>query len=125
MADSRRSRERRLFLLRYNGAMSRSALLIAILAAALPAWARSAEPDFARDIRPLLADRCFACHGPDAKARQGGLRLDRREDALAKLASGAVAIVPGKPAASELVARITHADPEERMPQAKSGKRLS
>src|SRR5580658_8370197 len=51
--------------------------------------------DFGRDIQPILARRCFACHGPD-KA-EGGLRLDRNERALAELDSGAHAVVPGKP----------------------------
>ncbi|NBV46534.1 MAG: DUF1553 domain-containing protein [Planctomycetia bacterium] len=72
--------------------------------------------DFNRDIRPLLSDRCFTCHGPDAGQRQAGLRLDDRTCATAPLASGAAAIVPGEPGASALVARITSTDPDVVMP---------
>jgi hypothetical protein len=73
-------------------------------------------------VRPILADRCFTCHGPDAKKRQAELRLDQRESALAEHPDG-VAIVPGQPDESELWKRITHADIGERMPPANSGKR--
>ena len=72
---------------------------------------RGAEPDFNRDVRPILAARCFKCHGPDDKARKAGLRLDRREDALK-----AGAFVPGKPDESSLVKRIHSGDPDEVMP---------
>lgn len=81
--------------------------------------------DFNRDIRPLLADHCYQCHGPDAAKRKAGLRLDQREGALAKLESGAAAIAPGNPAASSLLHRIESTDDEERMPPAKTGKTLS
>lgn len=81
-------------------------------------WAQGAV-DFNREIRPLLSDRCFSCHGPDANKRESGLRLDTPEGAVAKLKSGKRAVVPGKPQESELVARIKHTDPEEQMPPAK------
>ncbi|MDA0375617.1 MAG: DUF1549 domain-containing protein, partial [Planctomycetota bacterium] len=81
---------------------------------ALPQQAQ--EPDFTREVRPILADRCFACHGPDADARKAGLRLDEREGATGVLASGRRAIVPGQPADSELLARISSDDPETVMP---------
>ena len=68
-------------------------------------------PDFNRDVRPILADRCFTCHGPDAKSRKAKLRLDVRESALKK-----GAIVPGKPDESELVYRILSDDSDEVMP---------
>ncbi len=67
--------------------------------------------DFNRDIRPLLADHCFACHGADAKGRKAKLRLDDRQSALDKHA-----FVPGKPDESELIKRLFTHDPEEQMP---------
>ncbi|MEQ1895645.1 MAG: c-type cytochrome domain-containing protein, partial [Planctomycetota bacterium] len=70
---------------------------------------------YGRDVRPILADRCFVCHGFDDKKRQAGLRLDTFEAATAAREDGA-AIVPGKPEESLLLARIHHADPDERMP---------
>ncbi|MCA8967205.1 MAG: hypothetical protein KDC48_20160, partial [Planctomycetes bacterium] len=82
------------------------------------------QPDdvrYGRDIRPLLSDRCFRCHGPDAGTRKADLRLDERDAALAARDEGA-AIVPGDPAKSLLLARIAHPDPEERMPPPESGK---
>jgi hypothetical protein len=73
-------------------------------------------PDFLAEVRPLLADRCFACHGPDAGARKAGLRLDTREGALLELPSGARALVPGDLEQSELIARLRTHDPDEQMP---------
>ncbi|MEX0978944.1 MAG: DUF1549 domain-containing protein, partial [Pirellulales bacterium] len=73
-----------------------------------------------RDIRPILADNCFACHGPDSAARKAELRLDKREVAV-----DMGAITPGKPEASELIARITAEDLEQRMPPATTHKTLS
>jgi mono/diheme cytochrome c family protein len=89
------------------------------------AAAESAAIDFSRDIRPLLARNCFACHGPDAGSRQAGLRLDRADAALAKSASGRTAVLPGRPEASELFARISSTDPDLRMPPASSGHQLT
>ncbi len=76
--------------------------------------------DFNRDIRPILSDKCFACHGPDAKVAQdaGGFRLDSFETATAPASSGATPIVPGDPGASELLKRITHTSGKLRMPPA-------
>ena len=78
--------------------------------------------DFESQIRPLLADRCFKCHGPDANQRKAGLLLANREAATAELPSGRVAIRPGRPGESELMRRIT-ATGDERMP--KQGSNLS
>jgi hypothetical protein len=73
------------------------------------------EINFNQHIRPILSGKCFACHGPDEKGREANLRLDMRESAIADH-GGIRAIVPGKPAQSELIRRINHSDPEERMP---------
>ena len=72
--------------------------------------------DFSREIQPLLANHCYACHGPDAKTRKSGLRFDLREVATSELESGARAIVPGDLEESELVRRIFSKDPDEMMP---------
>lgn len=78
-------------------------------------------------IRPILSDNCFACHGPDANTREAGLRLDNASDATAALreSPGKHAIIPGKPNKSELVRRIHHEDAEEQMPPANSKLTLS
>ncbi len=78
----------------------------------------AAEPalTYNRDIRPILSDNCFNCHGADAGSRKGGLRLDDREAALAGGKSGARAIVPGKPAESELLLRVRSPHEDEAMP---------
>lgn len=95
-----------------------SSLVFFMTAAAAPAAAP--PPDFNRDIRPILSDKCFACHGPDEKHRKAKLRLD-----IEKAAHAAEVIVPGKPADSALFQRITATDDSERMPPAKTGKSLS
>jgi Protein of unknown function (DUF1553)/Protein of unknown function (DUF1549)/Planctomycete cytochrome C len=77
---------------------------------------RAADPDFSRDVRPILARHCFKCHGPDDKARKAALRLDRRDTALRGGKSGEPAIVPGKPDAGELNRRISSTDDSEIMP---------
>ena len=71
---------------------------------------------FNRDVRPILSDTCFHCHGPDEKERKGGLRLDVRAEALKPAKSGATAIVPGKPEQSEIINRIHSKDADEVMP---------
>ena len=76
--------------------------------------------DFNRDIRPILSNHCFPCHGPDAKTRQAKLRLDVRRQAIEK-----GAVVPGQPRASELLSRIEHSDQVKRMPPATTGKTLT
>jgi len=81
-------------------------------------------PDYNRDVRPILAENCFACHGFDKSKREAGLRLDTAEGAIAKLDSGDVAIQPGKPEESALVLRILATD-ESMMPPHESGKKLT
>ena len=90
-----------------------------------PAVAWADEVDFQRQVRPILAAKCFACHGRDAEHREGGLRLDEREAALKGGESGTAAIVPGKSDESELVRRIFATDDTERMPPPESKKELS
>jgi hypothetical protein len=83
--------------------------------------ADAAPVNFARDVRPVLAKNCFPCHGPDDAQRKAGLRLDRRDAAIAARKRGEPAIVPGKPEASELIQRVTSTEESEVMPPAKSG----
>ncbi|MBU6210439.1 MAG: DUF1549 domain-containing protein, partial [Planctomycetes bacterium] len=80
------------------------------------------EIRYGRDIRPILSDRCFQCHGPDRAKQQAGLRLDSFEAATAARPDGA-AIVPGAPERSMLLARIHETDPDVVMPPPDSGKR--
>ena len=74
------------------------------------------SPSFSREIRPILADRCFRCHGPDERNRKGGLRLDLREESTRELKDGRRAIVPGNVIQSHLVARVFSDDADEVMP---------
>ena len=76
--------------------------------------------DFNFHVKPILSDRCYACHGPDARNQQAGLRLDLADHAYAELESGRRAIVPGNLSASELVRRINSTDPEIMMPTPES-----
>jgi hypothetical protein len=105
-------------------AVCRLALRVS-LAIALLSWAgreraiahaseSTAQVNFSRDVKPLLARRCFACHGP--QTHEGGLRLDQRDAALSELDSGLHAIVPGHLEDSALLDRVTAADESERMP---------
>src|SRR3954469_19964255 len=97
--------------------------LFVLLAAA--AVAGAAEPvDFNRDVRPILSDKCFFCHGPDEKHRSAKLRLDVEKEAKAER-DGTHAILAGKPDESELVARITAKEESERMPPKKANKPLT
>jgi mono/diheme cytochrome c family protein len=83
-----------------------------------------AQPvDFNREVRPILSENCFTCHGFDANARKAGLRLDVQEEAFKPAASGKPALVPGKPQASELMRRVTARNGLV-MPPASSGKQL-
>ncbi len=86
---------------------------------ALPCSAQ--EVRFNRDVRPILSDKCFTCHGPDEGARSSPLRFDSQEGANVELASGGKAIVPGDPEASKLIERVASDDPVLRMPPAYAG----
>ncbi|MEQ1827347.1 MAG: DUF1553 domain-containing protein [Pirellula sp.] len=94
------------------------------LTAADPAE-KIATVEFKTDVRPILSNRCFACHGPDEKKVESGLKLDRFETATAPSDSGAIAIVPGNLERSELLRRIKSQDDAERMPPATFGAKLS
>ena len=83
--------------------------------------------DYNFHVRPILSDKCFACHGPDTKARKAGLRLDMKDSAFARLegSNKRYAVAPGSLKKSQLIHRITHHDPEEIMPPPESNHNLS
>ncbi len=91
-----------------------------LIAAATTPLLSGAEIRYGRDIRPILSDKCFYCHGPDPKTREEDLRLDVREEALASKA-----FIPGNPEKSKLIKRINNPDDDERMPPPESHKTLS
>ncbi|MCA9176773.1 MAG: DUF1549 domain-containing protein, partial [Planctomycetales bacterium] len=97
-----------------------------VIAVAAPVWAESPAPvDFGREVRPLLAEKCFICHGLDAAKRETSLRLDTKEGLFAELESGdGVAIMPGNADKSVVYRRLVHEDAEQRMPPAE-GKPLT
>lgn len=105
--------------------LTAAALLLLSTLIVFSAQADEKKIDFSRDIRPILSNNCFKCHGFDEKQRQGGLRLDIKEGATAKLESGASAIVAGKSGESELAKRINSADESTKMPPPATGKRLT
>ncbi len=80
---------------------------------------------FNRDIRPIMSDTCFHCHGPDKNSRKGGMRLDIREEALKPAKSGAIPIVPGKPEESEIIKRLFTSDKDDLMPPPEAHKELT
>src|SRR5688572_11739230 len=105
--------------------MKRTLISLAFLLAARPG-AGAAEPvRFNRDVRPILAENCFPCHGPDPGARKAALRLDREEHAFLPAKSGKPVLVRGSPGESLLVARILSADESRRMPPSESRRKLS
>lgn len=104
--------------------MCRTGVCIALLSSSCVAQAADDPVQFNRDIRPLLSDRCFACHGPDPASREGGLRLDVESEAKADR-GGYAAVAAGDIEGSELIRRITSSDESERMPPAEHGKPLS
>jgi mono/diheme cytochrome c family protein len=103
------------------------ALLLTFLAGPTLSAPPASSVDFNRDVRRILSENCFACHGPDAKPRKGGklLRLDLPDSVHRDLGDGRQAIVPNHPEKSELVRRITAKDPDDRMPPPDSGKKLT
>ncbi|MDQ6701501.1 MAG: DUF1549 domain-containing protein, partial [Acidobacteriota bacterium] len=101
-------------------------LSLLAVTAALSFAADTTEPvGFNRDIRPIMSDTCFRCHGPDKNARMAGLRLDIREEALKPSKSGVAPIVPGSPDQSAIIQRIFAPDPKRVMPPEYAHKTLS
>ena len=100
-------------------------LFVSLALSLLPVSAAE-KLQFNRDIRPILSDKCFFCHGSDANHRKGDLRLDEKQSAYKPAKSGEIAIVPGHPEKSALVSRIhLGKDDEDFMPPVKTGKTLS
>jgi hypothetical protein len=112
----------------FAGTRASTSRRIAVALAASVAWLMPGVPagnvfaaehggtDFLRDVRPILANHCFKCHGPDEEARKAKLRLDVRDDALKPARSGEVPIVPGRPDQSELVRRVFTDNEDDLMP---------
>ncbi len=90
-------------------------LLAALVGATAGASASAATVDFTRDVRPILSDKCYHCHGPDEKGRKAKLRLDTKEGVF-RVKDGVGVVIPGKSAKSELIKRISSHDPDELMP---------
>ena len=105
-----------------------AAAFAAILAIAMHACGWAAQPtdalDYTRDVRPILAENCFNCHGQDPAHREAELRLDVFESSTADVSGADHVITPGDPATSELIARVTSDDDDVRMPPTASGKTL-
>src|SRR5688572_22155360 len=99
-------------------------LIYILFAAAASVATAEQQVQFNRDIRPILSDTCFKCHGPDKNVRKAKLRLDLSEEAY-RTRGEIKPIVPGKPGESEVVRRILASDPDDLMPPPKTGKRLT
>ncbi|HYE30685.1 MAG TPA: DUF1549 domain-containing protein, partial [Methylomirabilota bacterium] len=111
-----------------TGLFSRTLALASVLAgASLTAYAASAgaKVDYTKEVRPILSENCYFCHGPDANHRKAGLRLDTKEDAFKELKDGGFAVVAGDPDKSKLLQRIVTHDEDDIMPPTKTGKKLT
>src|SRR5262249_55918707 len=103
------------------------AIWVVIAGAGRPPARAGPEPaavDFNRDIRPILSESCYQCHGPDRNKRKADLRLDLRSG-LFRSVEGTTIVVPGKPDESELLLRVSAEDEDLRMPPPNAGKRLT
>ncbi len=107
-----------------NPARRRGIVALALLLVTGAARGDDARISFGRDVRPILSDKCYACHGPDEAQRKAGLRLDTKEGALTD-PSGFPVIIPGKPDESEVVEHITADDPDRRMPPPTANRHLT
>jgi Protein of unknown function (DUF1553)/Protein of unknown function (DUF1549)/Planctomycete cytochrome C len=99
--------------------------LFVLIVLVTPALAQERKIDFDRQIRPILSDNCFACHGPDPEQRKAKLRLDNFDGATAKLRRSGHAIVPGNPEKSGILERIASDDPSEVMPPPRTQKHVT
>ena len=99
-------------------------LSLALLLLSQVTWASEDRVIFNRDVRPILGEYCFHCHGPDPAARKEGLRFDREEGFFGKREDGGPTVVKGHPEKSPLFERITATDPDEIMPPPKEHKKL-
>lgn len=102
-----------------------SSVLVLFGLSAAPVFAADAPLRFSRDVLPILASKCFTCHGPDKEQRKAGLRLDQKDGLFAPMKSGDVAVVPGDAAKSVLALRIASTDPDEQMPPPDAPKSLT
>ena len=112
----------------HGGERMTAVLLVLIFGAPVPKVPAGDVPrtvDFQREIRPILSDACFDCHGPDAKARKAHLRLDVPDGGVFEDRDGGKVVEPGKPGESELVRRITATEPDEKMPPPKHHRQLT
>src|SRR5262245_34505791 len=107
--------------IRLGRALAAACVTVVVVRAAVADGTK--KVDFTRDVRPILADKCFHCHGPDPESRQADLRLDIWES-TDELSGAKDMVVPGDLESSELVSRITAEDPEMRMPPPDSPKTL-
>lgn len=105
--------------------MLRSSHIFTVLVALTVNLSAEEKVRFNRDIRPIMSDTCFHCHGFDKNSRKGGLRLDIREEALKPAKSGEIPIVPGKPEESEIIKRIFTDDEDDLMPPEEAHKTLT
>jgi hypothetical protein len=101
------------------------ACLMAILSLPLLSVSHADDVLFNRDVKPILSQNCFQCHGPDDAHRAAGLRLDQRDAAITPAESGMAAIVPNDPDNSELLKRVSSSDADLHMPPVDSGKVLT
>jgi hypothetical protein len=104
--------------------IERRSPLLVVAALLLSTTSASAEVNFSRDILPILSDKCFHCHGPDAKTRKANLRFDSKEGAF-RLRKGKSVLVPGDSVASELIRRVIATDDDERMPPPEANRSLT
>ncbi len=101
------------------------AAVVPLIAGATSCLTAASPIEFNRDIRPILSDNCFACHGPDADTRKAGLRLDTEGGLFSRSKDGRPIVEPGSPSNSDLFSRLIHPTPDDRMPPPESKKKLT